>query len=79
MGFSCKNKNVLTPTIPNYIDRDLGLSNIYNVNTDVSFCMENFNSPLYYMSGATKPTYEIFSACTSGNTTDLCDGLYNIV
>lgn len=77
MGFSCKNKNTLTPTIINYLNRDLGLSNIYNVNSDVSFCMEDFNSPLYYMSGATKPISGIFSACTSGNTVD-CDGLYNM-
>jgi hypothetical protein len=78
MGFSCKGKNILTPTIPNYNDRDLGLSNIYNVNSDVNFCMEDFSSPLYYMSGATKPYYSVFSGCTTGGTDNICGSIHNV-
>jgi hypothetical protein len=72
MGFSCNRKTILTPTTINQDDRDLGLSNIYNVNSDVIFCTELFNHPLYYMSGATKPYENIFSGCTDTDG----DGFY---
>ena len=37
------------------LNRDIGLSPIFNVKSDVSPCVESFTSPTYYMSGATTP------------------------
>ena len=35
------------------VNRDLGLSPIFNVNTSVGPCLEDFTNPTYYMSGTT--------------------------
>ena len=42
--------------------------------SSLNFCFEKFNSPLYYMSGATKPYENIFSGCTDSSG----DGSYLI-
>lgn len=55
MSLTCKNTTT-NPNINDVIDqnlnRDLGLSNIFNVNNTVSMCVENFTSPFYTVSGA---------------------------
>jgi hypothetical protein len=81
MGFLCKNKGdktiVSISDINNQeLKRDLGLSNIYNVNTTTNFCFEGFNGPTYGISGATKPTVGLTSGCTSGVTD--CYAVYNL-
>jgi hypothetical protein len=60
MSLTCKPTQT---TPPSYLARkiqqtyrDIGLSPVFNVNTDISPCVEDFTSPTYYMSGATKPT-----------------------
>jgi hypothetical protein len=73
MGFLCKikeNKYMDTP-----LDRDLGLSNIYNVNPVTNFCFEPFNGPTYWVSGATKPVTGSTTPC-SGTPTN-CYSVYN--
>lgn len=62
MGFLCKTKE--NKYLDNPIDRDLSLSNIYNVNSETNFCFESFNGPTYYLSGATK--------AVTGSTGNLC-------
>jgi hypothetical protein len=37
------------------LKRGLGLSPVYNINTEVNPCIECFDNPTYWMSGATKP------------------------
>lgn len=81
MGFLCKNReNESNVTISDVIDeqlnRDLGLSNIYNVNTITNFCFEGFNGPGLDMSGATKPTTGMTISCTGTPTT--CYSVYNL-
>lgn len=73
MGFLCKikeNKYLDTP-----IYRDLGLSNIYNVNSVTNFCFEPFEGPTYWLSGATKPITGATTPC-SGTPTN-CYSVYN--
>lgn len=76
MGFLCSNinnkKNVNQDSLKEEIFlRDIGLSNIYNVETNVNVCSEIFNGPQYYVTGAT----DLFvlntanSGCTTGFTT----------
>jgi hypothetical protein len=75
MGFSCKdNINKLSGSTINQDDRDLGLSNIFNVKSNVDFCIEPFSTPLFYMSGGTKPYENIFSGCSlSGDSYEYYD------
>ena len=58
MSLACKPKNI-SPTYEELLTqqttRNLGLSSVFNVNTYVSPCVEDFTSPTYYLSGATKP------------------------
>jgi hypothetical protein len=55
---SCEIKKP-APSIQVRIDeetrRNIGLSPIFNVNTSVNPCIENFVTPTFWMSGATKP------------------------
>jgi hypothetical protein len=74
MGFLCKIKE--DKYLDNPLNRDLGLSNIYNVNTGTNFCFEPFNGPSYNMSGATKPITGNTSPC-SGTPTN-CYAVYNL-
>jgi len=74
MGFLCKTKE--DKYLDNPIDRDLGLSNIYNVKTETNFCFEPFNGPSYNLSGATKPITGNTSPC-SGTPTN-CYAVYNL-
>jgi hypothetical protein len=72
MGFLClntKNKqNVpLETQEAEIVLRDIGLSNVYNVNTEVNLCLESFIGPQYYTSGITKlNTLTPNTACTTG-------------
>lgn len=74
MGFLCKIKE--DKYLDNSLDRDLALSNIYNVNTETNFCFEPFNGPTYNLSGATKPVTGATSPC-SGTPTN-CYAVYNL-
>ena len=65
MGFLCKTEE--NKYLDNPINRDLGLSNIFNVNSTTNFCLESFNAPNYTISGATK--------AITGSTGNLC--VYN--
>lgn len=73
MGFLCKIKE--NKYLDNPLDRDLGLSNIYNVNSVTNFCFESFNGPTYFLSGATKAITGTTSPC-SGTPTN-CYAVYN--
>jgi hypothetical protein len=85
MGFLCTNrqnsKNVSQESLANEkFLRDNGLSNVYNVNPDLNFCLEDFYGPQYYMDGATKLVSGLtasLSACTTGSTTGIT-GVYNL-
>jgi hypothetical protein len=74
MGFLCKTKK--NKYLDNPIDRDLGLSNINNINSTTNFCFEPFNGPTYNLSGATKPLTGNTSPC-SGTPTN-CYAVYNL-
>ena len=74
MGFLCKIKE--NKYLDNPLDRDLGLSNIYNVNSNTNFCFEPFNGPTYNLSGATKAVTGATSPC-SGTPTN-CYAVYNL-
>jgi hypothetical protein len=50
-------------------NRDIGLSPIFNVNSNIVPCVEDFTSPTYYMSWATKPTTGL---------TITSEGVYNL-
>jgi DNA-binding beta-propeller fold protein YncE len=84
MGFLCTNrqnsKNVSQKDLANEkFLRDNGLSNVYNVNPDLNFCLEDFYGPQYYVDGATKLVSGLtasLSACTTGNTGIV--GVYNL-
>jgi hypothetical protein len=71
MCILCKNKKTDIPTVDlnavqqSNVERS-GLSNVYNINSDLSFTDEVFLSPKYIVSGATKPV--------SGITTTNCSG-----
>jgi len=71
MCILCKNKKTDLPIVnleaiqQASVDRK-GLSNIYNINNNISFIDEVFTSPSYIVSGATKPV--------SGITTTNCSG-----
>ena len=73
MGFLCKIKE--NKYLDNPLDRDLGLSNIYNVNSVTNFCFEPFEGPTYWLSGATKPITGATTPC-SGSPTN-CYAVYN--
>jgi hypothetical protein len=62
MGFLCK--TIENKYLDDPLNRDLALSNIYNVNSDTNFCFESFSGPSYYLSGATK--------ATTGSTGNIC-------
>lgn len=74
MGFLCKINE--DKYLDNPLNRDLGLSNIYNVNTETDFCFEPFNGPTYFLSGATQPITGNTSPC-SGTPTN-CYAVYNL-
>jgi hypothetical protein len=74
MGFLCKIEE--DKYLDNPLYRDLALSNIYNVNNETNFCLESFNGPTYYISGATKPITGNTSPC-SGTPTN-CYAVYNL-
>ena len=77
MGFLClnnnNNKNVSQESLTeeNFL-RDIGLNNVYNVQTNINVCSEVFNGPEYYVSGATKLTVlsTTSTGCTTGFTTN---------
>lgn len=73
MSLICKPTTIPTPSLTarilQKVYRDNGLSPVYNVNTNVSPCIEDFTSPTYYMSGATKPTTGL---------TVTSEGVYNL-
>jgi len=73
MGFLCKIKE--NKYLDRDLDRDLGLSNIYNVNSVTNFCFEPFEGPTYWLSGATKPITGATTPC-SGTPTN-CYAVYN--
>jgi hypothetical protein len=73
MGFLCKIKE--NKYLDRDLDRDLGLSNIYNVNSVTNFCFEPFEGPTYWLSGATKPITGATTPC-SGTPTN-CYSVYN--
>jgi hypothetical protein len=73
MGFLCKIKE--DKYLDNNLDRDLGLSNIYNVNSTTNFCFEPFEGPTYWVSGATKAITGSTTPC-SGSPTN-CYSVYN--
>jgi len=72
MGFLCLNRdsqtNVPETTQQNQNEsRDLGLDNVFTVNTNVNICVESFTGPQYYVTGATKlESITPNSACTTG-------------
>lgn len=76
MGFSCSNKNDKLNVLPQTIVdteflRDIGLSNINNVKTNVIVCPEIFHSPEFYVNGATELVSGLTSTltgCTTGTT-----------
>jgi len=74
MGFLCKIKE--GKYLDNPLDRDLGLSNIYNINSETNFCFEPFEGPTYNLSGATKPITGTTTPC-SGTPTN-CYAVYNL-
>lgn len=81
MGFLCKNS--VDETIVSVSDinqqelkRDLGLSNVNNVNTTTNFCFEGFNGPTHTVSDTIKPSTGVTSGCTSGTTN--CSFVYNL-
>jgi hypothetical protein len=74
MGFLCK--TIENKYLDDPLNRDLALSNIYNVNSDTNFCFESFSGPSYYLSGATKPITGNTSPC-SGTPTN-CYAVYNL-
>ena len=74
MGFLCEIKKGKFLDKPIY--RDLGLSNIYNVNSTTNFCFEPFEGPTYNLSGATKPITGNTTPC-SGTPTN-CNAVYNL-
>jgi hypothetical protein len=74
MGFLCKIEE--KKFLDNPLDRDLGLSNVYNINTNTNFCLESFNGFNYTISGATKPLTGNTSPCF--NTPTNCYAVYNL-
>jgi hypothetical protein len=74
VGFLCKTKE--NKYLDNPFDRDIGLSNIYNINSVTNFCFEPFNGPTYNLSGATKAITGATSPC-SGTPTN-CYAVYNL-
>ena len=74
MGFLCKIEK--EKYLDKSLDRDLGLSNIYNINTNTNFCFETFKGPTYFLSGATKPLTGTTAPC-SGTPTN-CYAVYNL-
>ena len=81
MGFSCINKNGELIVSPETIQdtnllRSLGLSNVNNINTDVTFCTEVFEGPQYYVTGTTilvTGLTQTLTGCTTGTT-----AIYNL-
>lgn len=72
MCILCKNKKTEIPNVnlKASIQSDVnksGLSNTINIYNEVSFCNEDFKSPLYYVDGAVK--------ATTGYTTTACSGV----
>jgi len=75
MGFLCNIRNDKVKVSQSDLDnqellRNVGLSNIFNINTTIDVCVEEFKSPQYYVSGATKlfSLIESSSACTTSFT-----------
>jgi hypothetical protein len=81
MGFLCTNKNIQKEV--NQVDlfnqeesRNLGLSNIYNLNPEINFCSEIFLNPEFYLSGTSK-LYSGYTSTLTGCTTGYT-GIYNL-
>ena len=75
MGFLCSDneeKKIVSRVKQEEVitSRDLGLDNVYNVNTNINVCPEKFLSPEYYVTGATG---NILLSC-SGNTIECPPG-----
>jgi len=81
MGFSCINKEIKKDVSQDKLKeekflRDIGLSNVNNLNPEMNFCQEIFFSPEYYVTGAIKLTSgytSTMTGCTTGTT-----GIYNL-
>ena len=81
MGFTCVNKNIdsnipINEYIEQICKRNSGDSNIFNVNTNTNFCLENFTGPSFNISGATKPITGLTISCTG--TPLNCYSIYNL-
>lgn len=86
MGFICDDKNKkFTVPYTDRVNRDfeekMGLSNTIFQDTEFNYCLDPFNKPLYYVSGAVKPTDYVFgSGCTASTgliTATTCNSVYN--
>jgi len=88
MCILCKNKKTNIPKVDieaikqSNIDRN-GLSNIYNINNDLTVCNEKFVNPTYYMDGAIIPTTGTTTGCTGVVTAatysfSACTAVYNL-
>lgn len=81
MGFLCLNLDsqleVPETTQQNQNEaRDLGLDNVFTVNTEINFCIESFTGPQYYVTGATKlNSLTPNSGCTTGFTSSFSNVL----
>jgi hypothetical protein len=87
MCILCKNKKDIPfiepiSVIDQELDRDLGLSNVYNISNDLGVCAEPFHMPLFTMSGTEKPFSGTTSGCsgyfTGATSAHTCDAVYNL-
>ncbi len=90
MCLLCKYKKTEIPTVDlesveqTNIDRSNGLSNIYNIGTNIDFTDEIFLEPLYIMTGTTIPNSGFTTTNCSGVTTAStyyttgCTAVYNL-
>jgi len=80
MGFLCLNKDDKKNVDQNLLKeenflRDIGLDNVYNVQTNLNVCSETFLSPNFYVSGAT--SLFTLNTTNSGCTTDFTTSTVN--
>jgi len=71
MGIICspqKQNPTLQDLITQQTNRDIGLSSVFNVNTNIVSCIERYESPEYIMSGSCKPVTGLTIGCPDGYT-----------